>query len=54
MKEITLRYEVRPDGVFKKANNSVAYYKIEGEELSNFVDAARKYLYLIKTELYHA
>ena len=53
MQEITLRYEVRPDGVFKKANGS-AYYKIEGEELSNFVAAARKYLSLIKTELYHA
>ena len=51
--EITLRYEVRPNGVFKKTNGS-AYYKLEGAELNNFINATRKYLYLIKTELYHA
>ncbi|MBR3319728.1 hypothetical protein IKG20_00235 [Candidatus Saccharibacteria bacterium] len=52
-KEITLRYEVRPNGVFKKTNNS-AYYKLEGMELNNFVNATRKYLELIKTQLYNA
>ncbi|MBR2586846.1 hypothetical protein IKE71_00510 [Candidatus Saccharibacteria bacterium] len=51
--EITLRYEVRPDGVFKKTNGS-GYYKLEGAELANFLNAARKYLELIKTQLYHA
>jgi len=51
--EITLRYEVRPNGVFKKVNGS-AYYKLEGMELNNFVKATRKYLELIKTQLYHA
>ena len=50
---ITLRYEVRPNGVFKKTNGS-AYYKLEGMELNNFVKATRKYLELIKTQLYHA
>ena len=50
--EITIRYEVRPDGVFKKVNGS-SYYKLEGAELSNFVQATRRYLMLIKTELYH-
>ena len=51
--EITIRYEVRPEGVFKKVNGS-AYYKLEGAELNNFVQATRRYLELIKTELYHA
>ena len=50
--EITIRYEVRPNGVFKKVNGS-PYYKLEGAELSNFVQATRRYLELIKTELYH-
>ena len=49
--EITLRYEVRPDGVFKKMNNS-PYYKLKGAELQNFLSATRKYLELIKTNLY--
>ncbi len=52
-KEITLRYEVRPNGVFKKTNNS-AYYKLQGAELNNFIQATHKYLELIKSELYHA
>lgn len=51
--EITIRYEVRPDGVFKKSNGS-AYFKITGAELENFRLATRKYLELIKTQLYHA
>ena len=50
---ITIRYEVRPDGVFKKTNGS-AYYKLEGLELQNFINATRRYLELIKTKLYHA
>jgi hypothetical protein len=51
--EITLRYEVRPNGVYKKTNSS-PYYKIEGAELENFRLATRRYLELIKTYLYHA
>ena len=52
-KEITLRYEVRPEGVFKKMNNS-GYVKLEGAELANFRAATKKYLELIKAELYHS
>lgn len=48
---ITLRYEVRPDGVFKKMNGS-AYFKLEGVELENFRAATHKYLDLIKTNIY--
>ena len=48
---ITIRYEVKPEGVFKKYPGS-AYVKLEGEELDNFRRAARMYLDLIKTKLY--
>ena len=51
--EITIRYEVRPDGVHKSVNGS-PYCKIEGAELDNFRQATRKYLELIRTHLYHA
>lgn len=51
MHEMTIRYEVRPDGVFKKIGNA-SYNKIEGSELENFRQAARTYLNLIKTNLY--
>ena len=49
--EITIRYEVRPTGVYKKPVGG-AYEKIEGEELANFRRAARGYLELVKTKLY--
>lgn len=49
--ETTIRYEVRPAGVFKRANNG-DYKKIEGEELNNFRQAAHSYLNLVKTKLY--
>lgn len=52
-KEVTLRYEVRPNGVFKTMNNG-HYAKLEGAELANFRTAARSYLQLIKTNLYTA
>ena len=52
-KEITIRYEVRPNGVFKKTNNS-PYLKLEGAELANFRIAVKKYIDLIKTNLYSA
>lgn len=49
--EMTIRYEVRPNGVFKRPMNG-NYRKIEGEELENFRKAARSYLNIIKTKLY--
>lgn len=49
--DITVRYEVRPDGVFKKPAGGV-YMKLEGDELNNFRRAARSYLNLVKTKLY--
>ncbi len=51
MEEMTIRYEVRPDGVFKKVNNGL-YTKIEGAELDNFRNAAKTYLDLVKNKLY--
>ena len=47
----TIRYEVRPDGVFKKTNGAM-YQKIEGAELDNFCTAVRSYFELVKTKLY--
>lgn len=47
----TIRYEVRPNGVFKKVGGA-SYEKIDGEELTNFRKAARSYLDLVKTKLY--
>ena len=49
--EITICYDVRPTGVFKKPLGG-AYTKIENEELENFRKAAKKYLELVKTKLY--
>ncbi len=51
MEEMTIRYEVRPAGVYKKAGKS-GYRKIEGDELNNFRKAAKSYLKLVKTKLY--
>ena len=51
MRDMTVRYEVRPNGVFKRAG-SANYHKIEGSELDNFCRAAKTYLSLIKTHLY--
>lgn len=48
---ITIRYEVKPEGVFKKTPGN-PYVKLEGEELDNFRRAAHMYLDLIKTKLY--
>ena len=51
IQEMTVRYEVRPTGVFKKALGG-KYTKIEGSELDNFRKATHAYLNLIKTKLY--
>lgn len=48
---MTIRYEIRPSGVFKKVPDQ-DYQKIEGEELKNFVTAARLYYNLVKDKLY--
>ena len=48
---VTIRYEVRPDGVFKKAEGH-GYQRIEGAELENFRNAAHSYLELVKSKLY--
>jgi hypothetical protein len=48
----TIRYEVRPAGVYKKIAGQ-NYQKIEGKELDNFVYAAKMYLKLVKTNLYN-
>lgn len=49
--EITIRYEVRPDGVFKRVDKG-SYQKIAGDELTNFRHAAHSYLNLVKKRLY--
>ena len=51
MKEMTIRYEVRPTGVYKKVSDG-AYKRIEGQELTNFRRAAKSYLDLVKSKLY--
>ena len=51
MQEMTIRYEVRPTGVYKKPLGG-GYEKLEGAELDNFRRAARGYLELVKTKLY--
>ena len=51
LQDLTVRYEVRPTGVFKRANQG-NYEKIEGDELNNFRKAAKNYLNLVKTKLY--
>lgn len=50
-KVITIRYEVRRDGVYKKPLGC-GYTKIEGEELENFRHALHAYLKIVKEKLY--
>ncbi len=52
LQEITVRYEVRPSGVFKRVDGE-KYQKITGNELDNFRNAAKGYLELIKAKLYY-
>ena len=47
----TIRYEVRPEGVFKKAAEQ-DYVRLTGDELENFRAAAKSYLALVKEKLY--
>lgn len=49
--EITVRYEVRNDGVYKKVQGH-GYNKITGAELENFRKALHAYLKVVKAKLY--
>ena len=51
VKEITVRYDVRPTGVLKKSAGG-KFEKLAGEELKNFELATKSYLQLVKRELY--
>ncbi len=47
----TIRYEVRKDGVYKKVDDG-SYRKIDGTELTNFRNATKAYLELVKANIY--
>lgn len=51
IEDLTIRYEVRPAGVYKKKVGG-SYEKITGKELENFVSAVKIYHQLVKRELY--
>lgn len=50
-RQLTVRYEVRPSGVYKKISAG-AYFKLAGDELENFRRATHAYLHLVKKYLY--
>lgn len=50
--QMTVRYEVRTSGVYKKVSTG-KYFKLEGDELDNFRRATHAYLYVIKQHLYN-
>ncbi len=50
--QMTVRYEVRTSGVYKKISTG-KYLKLEGDELDNFRKATHAYLYVIKKHLYN-
>lgn len=50
-RQLTVRYEVRKTGVYKKVAAG-AYFKLEGAELNNFRNAANTYLRVVKKWLY--
>ncbi len=49
---ITTRYEVRKDGVYKRTEHEPYFHKIDGDELTNFANATKAYLSLIKQSVY--
>ena len=49
---LTIRYEVREYGVFKKVGDG-GYNKVTGEELEHFTAATKAYLELVKTRIYN-
>lgn len=50
-RQITVRYEIRPTGVYKKFAAG-KYVRLEDAELTNFRKAAHAYLQVVKTNLY--
>lgn len=50
--QMTVRYEVRTSGVYKKVSSG-KYLKLEDEELENFRKATHAYLDVIKKNLYN-
>ena len=50
-RQLTVRYEVRPSGVFKKISAG-KYVELKGTELENFRQATKVYLHVIKQKLY--
>lgn len=50
-REVTVRYEIRPTGVYKKYASG-AYAKLEDAELYNFRKATHAYLKVIKETIY--
>lgn len=50
-KELTIRYEARPEGVFKKPLGG-KYIKLKGTELENFRRAVHAYTKLVKEKIY--
>ena len=50
-KELTVRYEVSPSGVFKKPLGG-KYIKLKGAELENFRHAVLAYSKLVKDRMY--
>lgn len=50
--QMTVRYEVRTSGIYKKVATG-KYLKLEGDELDNFRKATHAYLYVIKKNLYN-
>lgn len=50
--QMTVRYEVRTSGIYKKVATG-KYLKLEGDELENFRRATHAYLYVIKKNLYN-
>lgn len=51
-RQLTVRYEVRKTGVYKKISAG-SYFKLQGAELENFRRAAHTYLRVVKTYLYN-
>lgn len=50
-RQMTVRYEVRPSGVYKKISAG-KYIELRGAELENFRQATKVYLHIIKQKLY--
>lgn len=50
-RQLTVRYEVRPTGIYKKVSSG-SYLRLEGHELENFRRATHAYLSLIKRNIY--